>query len=72
MREIIDVFRMDEIAPKIRAKIIIKLGKAINDTMGMNITEPLVYELIKILDSENDILNDEYYIRHSQDLEKMK
>jgi hypothetical protein len=31
MKEIIEVFRMNEIDPKIRSRIIIKLGKAIND-----------------------------------------
>jgi len=62
MQEIIDIFRMEEIPPKTRAKIIIKLGVAINSKMGMNITEPLVYELVKILDCNNDILSDEHYI----------
>lgn len=63
MKEIIEVFRMNEIDPKIRSRIIIKLGKAINDQMGMNIAEPIVYELVKLLDSENDILSDEHYIK---------
>lgn len=63
MKEIIEVFRMNEINPKTRAKIIIKLGRAINDQFGMNITEPIVYELIKLLDSENKILSDEHYIK---------
>ena len=63
MKEIIEVFRMTEISPKIRASIIIKLGRAINYQMGMNITEPIVYELVKLLDEENDILSNEHYIK---------
>jgi len=66
MKNLIEVFRMTEIDPKTRAQIIIKLGRAINDQMGMNITEPLVYELVKLLDSDNDILN-ESHIKHIYD-----
>ena len=63
MKELIEVFRMTEIDSKTRVKIIIKLGRAINDQMGMNITEPLVYELVMILDPENEILSKEHYIK---------
>jgi hypothetical protein len=56
MKELIEVFRMVEIEPKTRARIIIKLGRAINDKMGMNLTEPLVYELVNLLDPENENL----------------
>jgi len=63
MKSLIDVFRMDEIDPKTRAKIIIRLGAAINDQYMRNITEPLVYELVSILDPENTILKDENYLR---------
>ena len=54
MREIIDVFRMDEIDKKTRAKVIVRLGGLINHKYGSNITEPLVYELVKILDPTNE------------------
>lgn len=63
MENIIQVFRMTEINAKTRASIIIKLGRAINDQMGMNITEPIVYELVKLLDEQNDILSDEHYVK---------
>jgi len=66
MDSIIAVFRMNEINPKTRASVIIKLGRAINDQFGMNITEPLVYELVKQLDPENPILTDEHYFRLAQ------
>jgi len=39
MKELIDVFRMEEIEPKTRAIIIIKLGKIINDQYASNITK---------------------------------
>lgn len=55
---------MTELDPKTRARIIIKLGKAINDTMGMNITEPIVYELVLILEPENPILADKHYLHY--------
>ena len=65
MKAIIDVFRMTEIDPLIRSEIIIKLGRCINDEHGINITEPLVYALVKVLDPLNPILTDEYYLKHS-------
>ena len=63
MQSIIEVFRMNEVDPKTRAKIIIKLGNAINAQMGMNITEALVWELVKALDPENKIVTDEFYLK---------
>lgn len=65
MRELIEVFRMTEIKPETRAKIIIKLGRAINDQFAMNITEPLVYELVLLLDPDNSILENEHYSKFS-------
>lgn len=53
MKELIEVFRMNEVSVAVRCKIIIQLGRAINVEHGMNITEPLVYELVKQLDPEN-------------------
>lgn len=63
MEALIQVFRMTEVNAQTRAKIIIRLGQAINDKMAMNITEPLVYELVKELDPENPILTDEHYLK---------
>lgn len=62
MKELIEVFRMNEISPKVRAGIIIRLGQAINNQHGMNLTEALVYELVSILEPENKILKDRYFI----------
>lgn len=61
MSALIDVFRMSEIEPKTRARVIIKLGSAINNELGGNYTEPLVCELVKILDPENLILSLDHY-----------
>lgn len=61
---LIDVFRMVEVSEKSRAEIIIRLGQTINDSYGANLTEPIVYELVKILEPANPILNDEHYNRY--------
>ena len=61
MEEIIAVFRMNEINPKTRARVIIKLGQAINHQIGGNFTEPIVYELVKILDPSHLILENESF-----------
>lgn len=64
MNNLIEVFRMIEIEPKVRAKVIIKLGALINYKYASNVTEPLVYELVKILDPENDILKKDHYSKY--------
>lgn len=64
MKELIDVFRMNEISIPSRIRIIIQLGKAINNKYGMNLTESLVYELVKTLDPFNQEVENEYYKRH--------
>ena len=61
MHELIEVFRMNEVSIATRCKIIIKLGRTINDEHGMNITEPLVYELVKLLDPDNNDVESDYY-----------
>ena len=65
MHDLIEVFRMSEVSAEVRARIIVKLGIAINHTYASNITEPLVYELVKLLDDNNPILKDEHYIKMS-------
>ena len=62
MKELIDIFRMTEISKETRIEIIIKLGDGINREHGMNLTEPLVYELVKALDPKNKLLTDEYFL----------
>ena len=60
---LIDIFRMNEISSKVRANLIIKLGNAMNHEMGSNITEPIVYELVLILDKNNKILTNDHYLK---------
>lgn len=62
MKSLIEVFRMTEVSAKTRAKIIIKLGNAINHEYAANVTEPLVWELVNILDPENKILTNDHYL----------
>lgn len=64
MKELIEVFRMNEVSIGVRCRIIIQLGIAINAEHGMNITEPLVYELVKQLDPENKDVETEHYTRN--------
>jgi len=54
---------MEEIKPETRARIIIKLGKAINYELASNVTEALVYEFVKILDPKNKILTNKHYLK---------
>ena len=61
MQELIDVFRMHELTEQTRINIIIKLGEVINYKYAANITEPLVYELVKALDSNNQQVETEHY-----------
>lgn len=54
MKALIDVFRMKEISALTRIRIIKKLGKAINDDIGMNITGELVDELVTLLSTSSN------------------
>lgn len=62
MDNLIAIFRMTEIDPKVRARLIIKIGKHINDVFSANFTESVVYELVLLLDPQNPILEDEHYL----------
>jgi hypothetical protein len=66
MQALIDVFRMNEISVETRIRIIKQLGEAINADMSMNITEPLVYELVLALDPSDEISSDPHYKRMMQ------
>ena len=61
MQAMLDVFKMEEISVKTRIKIIKELGTAINYRYSSNVTEPLVIELVLLLDKDNAIVNDEHY-----------
>lgn len=53
MNALIEVFRMTELSIETRIAVIEKLGRAINDQFAMNITEPIVEELVKALRSQS-------------------
>jgi hypothetical protein len=63
MNALIDVFRMNELTPSTRTSMIIQLGKLINNEYGSNVTEPIVYELVKILEPDNPILRQKEFLR---------
>jgi hypothetical protein len=49
MKEIIDVFRMDELNFSTRIRTIILIGEAVNRQFSANITDELVNELVSQL-----------------------
>ncbi len=63
MKDLIEVFRMTELPVETRINIIIKLGNAVNHEYSMNLTEPIVLELVKALDSNHSITKNEHYLR---------
>jgi len=65
MKELIDVFKMDVLPGNIRARVIIKLGRAIDNEHGMSLTGPIVFELVSILDPQNELLKDEDFIKRA-------
>ena len=67
MNELIDVFRMNEVSVATRCKIIIQLGELINFKYCSNVTEPLVYELVKALDPDNKEVERVPYNCHLKD-----
>ena len=64
MKELIEIFRMNEIKKETRIRLLKKLGMAINDQHGMNLTEAVVYELVLLLDPDDEIKTNEHYLRH--------
>lgn len=65
MKELIEIFRMDELSKENRVRLIIKMGILINNQYGGNITEAVVYELVKLLDPNNNILKDPHYMHYA-------
>lgn len=63
---LIEVFRMDELSPEVRERIIRKLGFAINDSFGMNLTEEIVVELVLALNPASKIKEEEHYARYAR------
>lgn len=70
MNELIEVFRMTEVSVTTRCRIIIQLGELINFKYCSNVTEPLVYELVKALDPDNKDVENEHYKGHLQNTQQ--
>jgi hypothetical protein len=49
MKELLDVYRMNEIDPQTRIRILRKMGNLINAQYGANVTEEIVEELVALL-----------------------
>lgn len=64
MKELIDVFRMTELSPETRIRVLVKLGRAINDEHGANLTEPIVYELVKLLNPTHEIVTNKHFLNY--------
>jgi hypothetical protein len=62
MKNLIEVFRMEEISKVTRANLIVKLGEAINYQYASNVTEPVVYELVTLLYPEHEILKKKNFL----------
>ena len=52
MKEMIEVFRMTELSVGVRISLIKRLGDMVNYQYASNVSEPLVEELISILNSQ--------------------
>jgi len=63
MKELIEIFRMTEISPSIRANLLFKMGELINYQFASNVTEPVIFELVSILDPKHPMLSDERFRR---------
>ena len=63
MNDLITVFKMIELSPETRIRVIEKLGELINYQYGSNVSEPIVAELIHLLKikSEDKKLEDQSY-----------
>lgn len=63
MSDLITVFKMIELSPETRIRVIEKLGELINYQYGSNVSEPIVAELIHLLkiESEDKKLEDQSY-----------
>jgi myosin-crossreactive antigen len=59
MSSIMDVFNMNKVTAKTRAKLLIKLGQAVNNENQSNITNGLVKELIDLLPVNTEDLHED-------------
>lgn len=50
---LIDVYKMTEVSVEARIRLLHALGEIVNYELGTNATEPLVAELVDLLNSNN-------------------
>jgi hypothetical protein len=67
MNALIEVFRMEEVSKETRIRLLKKLGNLINCKYASNVTEPLVYELVLLLDPNDKIKDDTHYLSFIKD-----
>jgi hypothetical protein len=65
MKDLIEIFKMNELSVQVRINLLIKLGRAINYEYGTNFTEPVVLELVRILDPNHPVCSDKHYLSYS-------
>lgn len=61
--DLIEIYRMTEISVATRCKLLIKAGQLINNQYASNITEPLLFELLMLLDSNHPMLQDKTFLQ---------
>lgn len=64
VRTLFDIYKENSLSFDTRISLLKSLGRAINDHYAMNLTEPIVYELVRALDPDNSLLNDPNYFKY--------
>lgn len=63
MKDLIEIYRMTEVSVATRCNLLVKAANLINFQCGANITEPLVYELLMLLDPNHKTLKDKTFLK---------
>ena len=62
MKELLEIFKMEEVSVAARIRLLKKFGRKINDENSANLTEEVVYELVLLLDPDDPIKEDKHYL----------
>lgn len=57
------IFNAEALSFKTKVSLMKQVGRAINDHYARNITEPIIYELVRSVDKKHPLLEDEHYKR---------
>jgi hypothetical protein len=63
MRDLVEIYRMTELSVEVRCRLIVKVGQLVNYQYGANVTEPIVHELLALLDSSHPLLKEEVFCK---------